>query len=595
MDQITTSSHENEDEDRKRSLTHRFANAFRSKSSKASSSKKLSKRRKSHSTSGDDVPPPPYLSRPTTTTTISSNNIPTNPSPKVKPPARVLTKQKPLQHGAIYRPSSSNARDEQTGEFLHHRLTDDTELLHSLGHRESSSSLESVAKAQEVDTRPPGEPQIASLPSDIWLLISTHLSPLTCSNLAISSKTLFLRLTNHPWTTLNLPVNKSAKIDFLLQFDSKLPLHLLCFSCVTYHLRSTPGTERLRPTSQQASFPVYKCPFTTAFTSTSTPKRGSPFKNQRVRITPGNTLPFTFVQLALRAHRYGPSFGIPLVNLERRWRDADSGWSHQSRYIVHKGRLLMRITSKTFAAANLPPSGQRYLLYSREDYTPYFSVCAHWRDGELMRICKCALGHIPERRESVAEQLKKGPKIQLPKAHTTAIVSLCGVCRPMRRCTDCATEYLVELKLAEDREGGERRFRQAIVVTRWSDLGDGRRPDGAEWSAVCGDNEGGGYNASDLKSDSADVERSRVDGSISDEDDWDGTGGYGEEAGSSGMKPQAAGGEEDTKRYDSFAKMGRRAISGIFESQSGVTMPGQRMLSLNPKGRRKGENGNGWY
>jgi hypothetical protein len=108
----------------------------------------------------------------------------------------------------------------------------------------------------------------------------------------------------------------------------------------------------------------------------------------------------------------------------------------------------------------------------------------------------------------------------------------------MRRCPECPTEYLVELKLAEDKNDPMVKFKQVICVTRWSDLGDGSSPFAPEWAAI---------NA------------------------------------------------EGVTEYDSFAKMGRRAISGIFESQSGVTIPGQRMLSLNPNNEKLGEEGHGWY
>jgi hypothetical protein len=106
----------------------------------------------------------------------------------------------------------------------------------------------------------------------------------------------------------------------------------------------------------------------------------------------------------------------------------------------------------------------------------------------------------------------------------------------MRRCPECPTEYLVELKLSEDKNDPLVKFKQSIVVTRWSDLGDGSSPSSPEWAAVSGE-----------------------------------------------------------QAYDSFALIGKRGISGIFESQSGVTMPGQRMLSLNPKMEKLGEKGHRWY
>lgn len=110
----------------------------------------------------------------------------------------------------------------------------------------------------------------------------------------------------------------------------------------------------------------------------------------------------------------------------------------------------------------------------------------------------------------------------------------------MRRCPECPTEYLIEFKLEEDRTDPDPRlrFKQCMVVTRWSDLGDGKDPSKGEWAAI---------NA------------------------------------------------EEGGAYDSFAMLGRRAISGVFESQTGVGGPGQRIVNLNPKGEKKGEAGHNWY
>jgi hypothetical protein len=153
-----------------------------------------------------------------------------------------------------------------------------------------------------------------------------------------------------------------------------------------------------------------------------------------------------------------------------------------------------------------------------------------------MNLVKCALSHIPLPPASLSSQLQNGPAFKLQKAVPT-LVTLCKECRPMRRCPDCPSEYLIELRFSEDTQelDPNKRFKQAISVTRWTDLGDGRML-GGEWEAI--------------------------------------NGGEG---------------------YDSFAHVGKRGISGIFESQSGVTLPGQRMLSLNPRGERLGEEGHNWY
>jgi hypothetical protein len=106
----------------------------------------------------------------------------------------------------------------------------------------------------------------------------------------------------------------------------------------------------------------------------------------------------------------------------------------------------------------------------------------------------------------------------------------------MRRCPDCPTEYLVEVRFEEDKNDPVTKFKQAIVITRWSDLGGGISPLSGEWAACNG-----------------------------------------------------------VVEYGSFAAIGKRGISGTFEAQSGVAMPGQRMLSLNPKNEKLGEEGHNWY
>jgi hypothetical protein len=411
---------------------------------------------------------------------------------------------------------SSGTLDRQTGERQDH-----TAMLHSLVHHGSMNSLDSVShKSLSQPWRKPGEPIVASLSPEIWKRIAAHVTPSEAASLAFSSKTLRYLLGPGPWIALNQLENRQHKVKFLLHMDRYLPDRIFCFPCAIYHVRIQRGGERLKAT--HVINPLVICPSTV--------------KPARLRLTVGHTLPFTFVQLVLRASRYGPEYGVTADSLSRRYKDRDSEWSHQIRYYIHKGHLLLRVTSKSFASHGLPPSGQRHLLYSREDYTPYFSVCAHWRDGELMDNCKCALSHIPKPRETIGQQLQKGYNIRPSLRNANPIISLCRSCRPMRRCPECPTEYLVELKLAEDKEDPLNRFKQAIVVTRWSDLGDGTTPLSPEWAACNGEAE-----------------------------------------------------------FDSFAAIGRRTVSGIFEAQNGVAIPGQRVISLNPKNEKLGEAGHKWY
>lgn len=406
--------------------------------------------------------------------------------------------------------------DKDTGEHKDH-----TEMLHALVHHESfDSTPEKIEMLKE--NRDPGEPMIASLPPQIWQYIATLVTPCDAASLAFASKTLFSKIGRGPWDALRLPENRQLRTRFLLLMDAVLPNHLYCPLCDKYHVRTQKGKESLKPTLTLN--PLFKCPNV----ETIPP---------RVRITSGRTLPFTFVQLALRAHKYGPDYGLTLQQLARRWKEPETGWSHSTVYRVHNNHLIMRVISQRFAEGGMMPAAKRKLFYNMlEDFTPYFSVCAHWRDGELMDVCKCAVDHIPKPRYSITERHKMQMKA-LPEQ--PRIVTLCGVCQPVRRCPQCPTEYLTEIKLVEDKADPVYTFKQSIVITRWTDLGDGSTPSNTEWAAVNG-----------------------------------------------------------LAEYDSIIEIGRRALSGIFEaktSNDNMNIPGQRVVSLNPKMEHEGEAGDKWY
>ncbi|CAD0083850.1 unnamed protein product [Aureobasidium vineae] len=411
--------------------------------------------------------------------------------------------------------------DKQTGELL-----DGTTMLHSLAH-DSFDTVTEILNKYELDlNRPPGEAQIASLSPQLWSQITEHISLVDRACLALASKTLMDRVGSSCLATINHPENTAYRLAFLHRLEDKLPNHLFCFVCNKYHLRTMKGEEKLRPAS--VLNPLFNCPNAT----------NNLMPQPRLRITTGRTLPFNFVQLALKGKKYGLDYGIDATTMARLWREQhEPRWIHSTRYFVFKGRLLMRVQSTCFTKAGLTPAGERMLLYSREDYLPYFSACAHWRDGLLMNICKCALSHLPVPPE---KSLQEGlAKVAGRRPSQGAIIILCSNCRPMRRCPSCPTEYLVEVKLAEDRSEKDptKLFKHAIVVTRWSDLGDGSSPETPEWAAV-------------------------------------------------------TGAKDD---YDSLSSIGTRAISGTFESQSADTGPGQRILNLNPKDEHKGEEGHDWY
>ncbi|KAI7325655.1 F-box domain protein [Hortaea werneckii] len=425
---------------------------------------------------------------------------------------------------------------------------DDTDMLHRLAHHDSFDSLidQSVGKEElrnpYFDSRAPGEElrristrherMVESLPDDLWRYVTDYLNPADTACLAISSKTLMRKLGPQPLKDLNEPQNKNFKISVLHYLNPQLPRHLLCFPCAKFHLRLKPGKETLK--ADFVNNPLFNCPLVKTSTL------------PRTRLTHDRQLPYGWVQLALRSE-ISPAHGINPDSLARRWKHAESGWSHHTRYMIHDGRLLMRIVSQRVVppARESTKTVERHLLYEMQEFTPYFSVCAHWRDGEMMDLCKCSLSHVPSPPQSYIQQLKKAPKIDKSLAHPNFIVRGCDWCRPARRCPECSTEYLVEIQMIEDAKDPARPFKHSIVVTRWSDLGDGSSPHtSAEWASM------NGVNVADHE-----------------------------------------GGHE----YESFSHVGRRAVSGIFESRLSGSIPGQRLLSLNPKNEKKGEEGHGWY
>lgn len=429
----------------------------------------------------------------------------------------------PLQAHRLKYMQAHAQLDSQLGERL-----DYTTMIHSLGLLEPEDNY---GPAQiDNERREPGEGDIAKLPPILWHYVASFLNPADAASLAFASVTLFRRLGTRPFMALNRPENHDHKLNFLIRLDQSLPYHLLCFPCGRYHRRTQKGQERLKPA--HVVNPLFNCPNA----------QNSLNPQPKSRITHDRAIPFSFVQLTMRAHRFGPTYGIGADELGRRWQR--DGWSFASRFFIHEGRLLMRVISQTFAAPALTPSAQRILLYSREDYWPYFSACAHWRDGELMPACKCALAHIPKPRETAGLQgleHKVKDRLHGNRFDPNALTTLCGFCRPMRRCPECPSEYLIEVKLTEDKSDVRGTvFRQAIVVTRWTDLGNGTTPAGLEWGAING-----------IRSD-----------------------------------------------YDSFAHAhyAKRGIASVFEAAfTADTLPGQRVISMNPKKTKLGERGHEWY
>nr|POF12989.1 hypothetical protein CFP56_10137 [Quercus suber] len=451
-------------------------------------------------------------------------------------------------------------------------VPDHTDMMHRLAHHDSFDSLldQVINGEDDVQNLTPAELKalerksinmhrlIDALPAELWKVIAAYAGPSSAASLVLTTKALQEKLGLEPLQVLNDPANKHDKIQLLHGLDRKLPRHLLCFACGVYHVRLRPGKESLK--ADYVSNPIVLCPNTR---NTLLP---------RLRLTHGRELPYGWVQLALRG-RYSVAHGVQPSSLERRWKCKDSGWSHRTRYMLHDNRLLMRVVSQCAAppAKTMTATTIRHLLYDREEYTPFFSVCAHWKDGDLMQLCKCALSHVPAPPESYLQQLKKAPKVNRAATRPNFIVRGCDWCRPARRCPECPTEYLFEIQMIEDTKDPVFPFKHSLVVTRWSDLGDGSSPfTSPEWVALKGVKMP--MELPEQKEDDDEEEEEQEERELAETE----------------SEPLP------TAQYDSFSNVGRRAVSGIFESHISGSIPGQRMISLNPKNKKLGEEGHGW-
>ncbi|KAF1918531.1 hypothetical protein BDU57DRAFT_202534 [Ampelomyces quisqualis] len=458
--------------------------------------------------------------------TLRSKSIPqSNEHAHEKIPGGPLPKAPPAKLSKAHRqPKPDEILDKDTGE-----RKDLTDMMHAFTFNDTMDTIDEKVYEESLcydPERPDGTAMLSRISPEVWLRVADFLTPLDVANLSSTCRTMYTRLGSHPHKLLLDPRNRPDRLNFLLAMDHKLPRHLFCFPCAQWHLRIQPGLETLKP--HHILNPLFECPNRT----------NVHLPPPRIRISDGRLLPFAFVQLARRSWAFGPEFGITHQTLARRWKDPYSNWTHESMYhITDKGHVMMRIKSQHYVAGGMTSAAKRMLLFSRGDYTPYFSACSHWKNGILTSIPKCALDHIPfvAQPDAIA-QLKS----KVGGGRAVGTVNLCSRCRPMRRCPECPTEYLFELKLVEDKtvkSHSPERFKQALIVSRWSDLGPGRSPDDKEWAAIAG----------------------------------------------------------ETDDYDSFAEIKNRAISGVFESAFTDTIPGQRIMSMNPQKVKADEVGGEWY
>ncbi|KAL9058259.1 MAG: hypothetical protein Q9162_001858 [Coniocarpon cinnabarinum] len=316
------------------------------------------------------------------------------------------------------------------------------------------------------------------LPRELWITIASYLPPDTAASLALANRETAARLGPFFWPPLNDPSSKQSKAAFLAHMAPHLPHHVFCEPCARYHARHSPKDrphrEVLRSASEYIRKPLLasRCKSGAALPAT--------------RLTLDQCLPYPLATLTMASsnfpdsHHHSPS----LKQLNRTWSPSNSAWAdiaqswtvdptwtHETRFAISipfepgdVPQLLVKVTSTYFPRANLTASEQRLILSSRKDYTANYTTCAHESKGGLLfSACKCALGHIPS---------SSGKDV--PRR-----ASQCPRCRPLYKCMICPTEYQIEIKLVSQGT----KFRHALVVTRWTNLGTCRSVNEVEWRA----------------------------------------------------------------------------------------------------------------
>ena len=341
---------------------------------------------------------------------------------------------------------------------------------------EEQAALDSRVSRQSlntVDDRPFTPSILSTLPREVWLYISGYLEPQDAASLAFVNRETADRLGPFFWSPLKLPSNHAARAVFLEPMESKLPDHVLCKLCAIYHARHDPSKRRdrevLRSLHDYNEKPLLAthCNSKAALPST--------------RITVDCVLPFHLAKLAMSTEHPPAPRRMLAAGLNRTWTPdnsvwadiasswtVDPTWKHRARFAISKpaqpnqpSQLLMKVTSTYYPRPNLTASEQRLILSCRKDYTANYTTCAHEAKGYILfKACKCALGHIPSGRDA-------------------GLASQCSWCRPVYKCVLCPSEYLIQIKLVNQGP----RFCHALVVTRWTNLGECRSFEDPEWAA----------------------------------------------------------------------------------------------------------------
>lgn len=269
--------------------------------------------------------------------------------------------------------------------------------------------------------------KMPALPTELWLDIASYLTPREKCSLALTSSQL------HSIFSCSLSQLSSAhrvvKLDFLMLFDKQRKNHRLCHWCVKFHPRNS--QTHGKPSSQDLARE-------SNWHQLCRKVRATPVgQSDAIRLTGIDMFPWHAVQLAMRAHRHGLGFGLPLSDFKFRTTPFRE-WQNRFEAVVHQGQLLLEIDGI-------------------------------WTSADRHQPVSCARGR-PQ-----CVHINFDP-VKITRQFLEMVAP--GYDGPFGlRCKSCPSEYVINMV---ELESGER----AAGITRYLDLGDGMSPFEGQWQQL---------------------------------------------------------------------------------------------------------------
>ncbi|QKX62699.1 uncharacterized protein TRUGW13939_09860 [Talaromyces rugulosus] len=284
---------------------------------------------------------------------------------------------------------------------------------------------------------------LEQLPTELILLIRSHLSPMDTACLTLCSHVLLLKIgTDSLLFANNSEQDGKNREDILTRISLDTPSYYFCHVCYKLHLWKA-------VCMPQAGYPR-------ALLCLLRDDHGCLASIMNTNVTEVTTYFFQFVhlQLAMRRYQYGPSYGIStelLSHVEVMHAEPDGVTTLLSVEAQvcpgqenGKGSLLLRVQQWAKIPASCPD------IVSLADLV-YMEICDHIH---LKNACK-EFAH-----SSKAEKI--------------------NTMSPMYQCHRCLVDFQFQIQDIETRGDGRARV---LIVTKWLDLGDGLDPKDPQWVA----------------------------------------------------------------------------------------------------------------